>query len=193
MKNKVFGAWLRFAHRVIFARQLDFGIFFLNLFGDKKEARRLFAMLEHCAEHTLGRTVWDMLQAKKLDFVPRYENHDLKHALLGYRQEAPDEIRMQAFMFGNAGFSLFSIATFLMFIPWTPDVWLEMPYHYRCGRLTKPIGHWHIEKFAHRNLEELRLEIGLEEAREKAKLHKFGLRSRTFVPCPTIPYNKPPI
>ena len=32
-----------------------------------------------------------------------------------------------------------------------------------------------------------------ELAREKAKLHKFGLRSRTFVPCPTIPYNKPPI
>ena len=169
MKNKIIGAWLRFAHRVIFARQLDFGIFFLKLFGDKEEAKRLFALIENSAEGTLGRSVWDMLHAKHLDFVPSYENHDLKHALLGYRQEAPEEIRMQAFMFGNAGFSLFSIATFLMFILWTPDVWLEMPYHYRCGRLTKPIGHWHIEAFAHRDLEALRLEIGLEVAREQAR------------------------
>jgi hypothetical protein len=169
MKNKIISAWLRFAHRVIFARQLDFGIFFLKLFGDKKEAKRLFALIENSAEGTLGRSVWDMLHNKHLDFVPSYENHDLKHALLGYRQEAPEEIRMQAFMFGNAGFSLFSIATFLMFILWTPDVWLEMSYHYRCGSLTKPIGHWRIEAFAHRDLEALRLEIGLEAAREKAR------------------------
>ena len=169
MKSNIYGAWLRFAHRVIFARQLAFGVFFLNLFGDKKESRRLFESLEYCAEGTLGHSVWHMLHSKHLDFVPGQENHDLKHALLGYRQEAPEEMRMQAFMFGNAGFSLFSVSTYLSFIIWTPDVWRDLSYHYYCGRLTKPIGHWHIEAFAHRNLEELRLEIGLEEAREKAR------------------------
>ena len=163
------GAWLRFAHRVIFARQLAFGVFFLKLFGDKQASRRLFKSLEHCGVGTLGHSVWHMLHSRNRVFVPGHENHDLKHALLGYRQEAPEEMRMQAFMFGNAGFSLFSVITYLTFIIWTPDVWRDLHYHYYCGRFTKPIGHWHIETFAHRNLEELRLEIGLEAAREMAR------------------------
>ncbi len=182
MKNKIFCAWLRFAHRVVFVRQLNFGIFFLNLFGNKKAASRRLVALEHCAPGTLGRNIWDMLQANNLDFVPYYETHDLKHALLGYRQEAPDEIRMQAFMFGNAGFSLFSIGTFLLFVIWTPDVWSELLYHFRSGRLTKPIGHWQVEEVAHRDLEELRLEIGLEEAREKARNRNNRASTWSFSP-----------
>jgi hypothetical protein len=172
MKNKIFSAWLRFAHRVIFAWQLTFPVFLLNLIGNKKKVNDDLAILGTCAPGTLGRAVWDMMQANHLDFVPWYVNHDLKHALLGYPQQAPDEMRMQAFMFGNAGFSCFYVFIFLAFVIWTPDAWSSLPYHYRCGRLTKPIGHWRIEAFAHRDLEALRLEIGLEVAREQARLIK---------------------
>lgn len=162
---KFYSACLSFAHRVIFDRLLAFGIFFLNLFGDRQKAKAQMAMLENCAENTLGCAVLTMMRAKNLEFVPWYENHDLKHALLGFRQEAPQEICMQAFMFGNSGFSLFSVFTFLLFVIWTPDVWQELPYHYRCGRLTAPVGHWRIEDYAHRDLKALRLEISLERAR----------------------------
>lgn len=169
MKKQFLGAWLRFAHQEIFVRQLNIGIFFLNRFGDKKGATQRLKNLECCAPGTLGRAVWEMMHAKGLDFVPWYEEHDLKHALLGFRQYAPDEIRMQAFMFGNAGFSTFSVFTFLLFVAWTPDAWPDLRYHYRCGRLTAPVGHWRIADYAHRNLEELRREIGLEAARTKAR------------------------
>lgn len=170
MKIRFFSAWLRFAHRVIFVRQLNIGIFFLNLLGDKKAAKRRQDLLEHCAPGTLGRAIWEMLSEKNLDVVPWYEEHDMKHALLGFQQYAPDEIRMQAFMFGNAGFSAFSVLTFLLFVVWTPDVWPELAFHYRCGKRTAPIGHWRVEDYAHRDLEELRREIGLEEARRIAFL-----------------------
>ena len=112
MKNKIFGAWLSFAHRVIFAWQLAFPVFFLNLIGNKKKVNEDLAVLEQCASGTLGRAVWDMMRANHLDFVPWYVNHDLKHALLAYPQQAPDEMRMQAFMFGNAGFSCFYVFIF---------------------------------------------------------------------------------
>lgn len=169
MKSRLIGAWLRFAHRVIFARQLAFGVYFLRLFGDKAKSEQLLASLEQCVEGTLGHAIFHMLKARNYTFVPGQEGHDLKHALLGYRQEPPEEMRMQAFMFGNAGFSLFSVSTYLLFLIWTPDMWLDLSYHYRVGKLTLPIGSWKIEDLAHRNLLELRLEIGLEEAREKAR------------------------
>ena len=169
MPDKIYRAWLRFAHRVVFHQLLSLGIFFIRLFSDRKLAKSRYDLLINCPENTLGHAVLAMLKAKSLRFVPRYENHDLKHALLGFRQEAPQEICMQAFMFGNAGFSVFSVLTFLVFVVWTPDVWMELSYHYRCGRLTSTIGHWRIEDYAHRDLEELRKEIGLERARTVAK------------------------
>lgn len=57
---------------------------------------------------------------------------------------------------------------FLSFVIWTPEVWPELPYHYRVGRLTAPIGDWRLEDVADRDLEALRTEIGLEAARRQA-------------------------
>lgn len=168
MQNDIFRAWLRFAHRVLFARQLAFFVFFLNIFGHKKRVNEELSVLQYCAPGTLGQKIWEMMQANNLEFVPWYEHHDMKHALLGYPQHAPDEMRMQAFMFGNAGFSPFYVFIFAIFVIWTPDAWSSLSYHYRCGQYTAPIGGWRILDFAHRDLAELRLEIGLDAAKEKA-------------------------
>lgn len=160
--------WKHVSYRYIFPGQLRFGVFFLNLFGNRAYARALACSLEYCREGTLGRAIWLFLRARNFELVPWYERHDLKHVLLGYPPYPPGEIRMQAFMFGNAGFSVVHTLIFLSFVIWTPEVWPELPYHYRVGQLTKPIGHWTVEQYADRDLEELRLEIGLEAARRQA-------------------------
>lgn len=74
-------------------------------------------------------------------------------------------------MFGNAGFSIFVSFVFLMFVIWTPDVWPELPYHHRVGKLTEPNGDRKVEEVVHLDLGQLRQGIGLYEARKKAILN----------------------
>jgi hypothetical protein len=155
----------RIALRVLFPRQLAAGTFFLNLTGSRRRRRLLMAHLEQCPEGSLGRGVWLLLRQNGYEPVSRYEDHDLKHVLLGYRQEPEDEIRMQAFMFGNAGFSVFSVLTFLMFVVYTPGVWAELPFHYRSGALAAPIGHWTLETHGDCDLSDLQEQMQLEQAR----------------------------
>ncbi len=75
-------------HHVIFPAQLEFGVFFLKMFGRRRGTRTRFLALERCAEGTVGRAIWDMLDGMGPELVPYYERHDLKHVLLGYRPEA---------------------------------------------------------------------------------------------------------
>ncbi len=74
------------------------------------------------------------------------------------------------------------VVLFSMFAVWTPEVWLELPYHYRVGQLTARIGGWDIERFAHRQVAELRLEIGLEAAHEAARAEFLGGFARIALP-----------
>jgi ubiquinone biosynthesis protein Coq4 len=52
-----------------------------------------------------------------------FESHDLKHVLLGYEMTPVDEIRMQAFLFGNGCNSLVSFGFLLYGIILLPDQW----------------------------------------------------------------------
>lgn len=145
----------------MFPMQLELGAKILRFFGDQKRCDQLKLQLSTLPEGTIGKELFQMMEANSLSFVPWYEKHDLKHLILGYRQAAPDEMRMQAFMFGNSGFPFFITIVTCFFLIWTPDVWPELPRHYRAGKQVKPIGGIPIERIMHRNLEEFRREIGI--------------------------------
>lgn len=155
----------RIALRTLFPRQLAAGIFCLNLIGSKRRREALMARIEACPEGSVGREVWAMLRKNGHGLVTRYEDHDLKHVVLGYPQEPEDEIRMQAFMFGNAGFSVFSVLTFLIFVVYTPRVWGELPFHYRIGALAGPVSDLQLESHAECQVAALRAQFNLEQAR----------------------------
>jgi ubiquinone biosynthesis protein Coq4 len=169
---------LRCFHTVIFPKVLAFGVFFMKLFGDKHYCKQLKISLLQYPPGTVGHEMLCFFERYGFDFVPYYEKHDLKHVLLGYDATAPDEMRMQAFMFGNAGFRPFIKLFTIIFLIWTPDVWRELPYHFLIGRFTKPIGGLRVEDLAHRDLQEVRNEIGLMEAIWKADLLMKGLRAQ---------------
>ncbi len=152
---------LYFFHEVIFPAQLEFGTKILRFFGDQKKYDRLQIQISELPDGTIGKELHRMMEKNGINFVPWYEKHDLKHLVLGYLPTAPDEMRMQAFMFGNAGFSVFSIFTFSIFLIWTPDVWHDLPRHFRLGKKCKPIGGLKIEEVMYRNLEGFRREIGI--------------------------------
>ncbi|GAA3954370.1 Coq4 family protein [Hymenobacter algoricola] len=135
---------------------------FWRLYGAQHVQNRL-ATLQSLPPGTLGRGVADLLGRHHLQLIPHYENHDLKHVLLGYDMTPEDELKLKAFMFGNGDCSITCLG-FLALALLTPELWPELRAHYRRGRRTLPVLRWSLQALADRNLEALRAEIGFYEA-----------------------------
>jgi hypothetical protein len=115
----------------------------------------------------VGHALVAFLDAHGHRLVPGYERHDLKHVLLGYSTSPPDEMRMQAFMTGNAGFGRESLMA-LCFLPWTPDAWPSLPRHYVAGRYAARAGGRDVAATAPESLADLQRQLGLDEAFRRA-------------------------
>ncbi|SFQ74534.1 hypothetical protein [Hymenobacter arizonensis] len=118
---------------------------------------------------TLGRAVADGLHCHGFQLIPNYENHDLKHALLGYGMTPEEELRMQAFMLGNGNRSPTCFGA-LLFAVLMPELWANLLVHYRQGKLVSPVFRWSLVDYAAKDLENLRQEIGLYAARNQQKV-----------------------
>lgn len=110
---------------------------------------------------TVGRAVADLLAAHRLQLIPRYENHDLKHVLLGYGMTPDDELKLKAFMLGNGDWSLPSLGLSLLVVL-TPERWPLLWQHYQRGRRTPSIVNWKLADYAAHNLADLRQQLGLQ-------------------------------
>lgn len=62
--------------------------------------------LENCKEGTIGHEILQILKAHDLKVIPKFEDHDLKHLILGYGMSSIDEIKMQMYLLGNGNYSL---------------------------------------------------------------------------------------
>jgi ubiquinone biosynthesis protein Coq4 len=119
--------------------------------------------LQQLPPGTLGRGVADILARHNLQLIPHYQNHDLKHVLLGYDMTSEDELKLKAFMLGNGDHSITCFG-FLALAVLTPELWPELKKHYRHGRRTLPIRHWQLTQYAALNVEQLRHNIGFHES-----------------------------
>lgn len=149
---------------IIFPGQLTIAVAVLNFFGDTRGCKTLMQKMALQPENTLGNVLYKIMARNAVELVPWYKEHDMKHALLGYKMEAPDEMRMQCFMWGNAGFSLVTTVITLFFIIWTPEMWPDARYHYRAGKLVKNVTRYRLEESIFLDLSEIREEIQLEKA-----------------------------
>ena len=62
--------------------------------------------LKNSPEGTVGRDLYLLLKNHNYKLIPKFENHDLKHLILGYDMHTIDEIRMQMFLLGNGNQTL---------------------------------------------------------------------------------------
>jgi hypothetical protein len=106
---------------------------------------------------TVGREVSEMLDKFGYELIPQFENHDLKHLLLGYQMTIEDEVRMQAFLVGNGNHSL-PCYIFLSLGLFMPEIWKDMMMEYKKGKDTKPVYFLTLENTKNNNLLELRNE-----------------------------------
>lgn len=110
----------------------------LNLVRDPAPWPTL-AELRAYPEGSLGREVAAYLDARKLPFKVRYENHDAIHCVLDYETNIRGEMELQAFMWANrasspAGRVLFVVGGLLL-----PEQWRAMRAAFRRGERAAPI------------------------------------------------------
>lgn len=145
--------------RTIIKLSFDFSILVIEFFSDMKPYKEKVASLRTLEEETLGKEIANCLDRYELNLVPKFESHDLKHVLLGYKMTPEDEIRMQAFMIGNGNYSIPSFSILIFGAILLPDLWKVFYNDFKKGKNTIAISNWQIEEYATRNLNELRKEL----------------------------------
>ncbi|MEP0265408.1 hypothetical protein [Dokdonia sp.] len=165
--------------RKIIKQSFDFSVSIIEFFSSMEPYKEKVSELRKLEPGTLGKEIATCLDLHQLTLVPTYESHDLKHVLLDYKMTAEDEIRMQAFMIGNGNYSIPSFAILIFGVVLLPDLWLTFYSDYKKGKRSIQISEWTIEKYAHRNLIELRAEIIKPIGKQKPiidmkRITKFG-------------------
>ena len=117
-------------------------------------------MLRDMKRGTVGRAVADLIDAHGYKLIPKFEDHDLKHVVLGYDMTRGDEIRMQAYLLGNGNRTL-PCLLFLMNGLLYPPIWKDLIAHYRLGKIGKSIFDLRLDECLHRELKEVKAEYGM--------------------------------
>ena len=91
---------------------------------------------------TLGKDLVIMLDKNKLDLLPYYVKHDIKHILLEYDTTAEGEVCLQCFMLGNGHIS-FPVAATVGFGFFTmPEYWPLFITAFKRGRKSATLDNW---------------------------------------------------
>ncbi len=118
------------------------GIGSVACFYNRSSLERRAACLKRYPPGTLGKDISDCLLQHGLRELPYYQDHDLKHVLLGFAMTPVDEIRLQAFMIGNGNYSFAAFALFGLGALLLPDEWPAFYRDYLHGKAALPIRSW---------------------------------------------------
>ena len=115
--------------------------------------------LQQMPKNTLGNDLYQFLEIKKLDLLPYYAKHDIKHILLGYDTTDEGEVCLQCFMLGNKHISFPVAATVLYGFFTMPEYWSKFIIAYNRGAKCKSIRHWNWFLLLEENTAQLKQKI----------------------------------
>jgi len=98
--------------------------------------------LKHFQKGTLGNDLINFLETNKLQLLPHYAKHDIKHILLQYETTDDGEVCLQCFMLGNGHLSFPVAATVLYGLVTMPEHWKKFRTAYKRGKNSSPIANW---------------------------------------------------
>ena len=104
------------------------------VFSDEKLVEADTILLVDCKKNTLGKALVNCLQKHKLQLVPIFKSHDVKHILIGYKMTIVDEILLQCYMIGNGNKSPVSIGIAALGLHF-PHLYKQMLWHYHQGKM----------------------------------------------------------
>jgi hypothetical protein len=112
--------------------------------------------LRRLPKGTLGKAVADFMDFHQQKFIPKAENHDVKHVLLGYGTSPEEEVRMQVYLIGNGNYTLPTIMFAALGI-FMPELWPQLIMDYKNGRANPSIFNLTLKENQYSEIDTLRL------------------------------------
>jgi len=96
-------------------------------------------------KESLGYALGIFLKENQLALIPRFEDHDVFHVLLGYAPTVVEESKMQFCLLGSGKRSLYVLGTCA--IAWLafPEYWSGFKTAWRRGKQLRRFHHWYFE------------------------------------------------
>lgn len=88
---------------------------------------------------TVGKEMFRFFMDNKLDLMPYYEKHDIKHVVLGYPPDEAGEVCLQCFMLANGRVTLPVVFSVLIGFTIMPDKWHTFKKAWKRGRATRSL------------------------------------------------------
>lgn len=126
---------------------------------DMKKMDNLHNSLRQLPEGSTGKVVADLLDERNFRLIPKFPNHDLKHAVLDYQMKMEDEIKMQAYLVGNGNYT-WPCLLFLSLGIFRPKIWKELIVHYNQGKHSPNIFNLNLMDVIHTPIKDLQIEFG---------------------------------
>lgn len=119
-----------------------------------------YRSLEH---GTIGKELISYMDANAIPFKPNLVRHDLKHIVLGYKMNMPDELRIHAFLIGNRCFNPMAMIYLFLCIAIVPEIIPTLKKDFYRGRKSICLRKIHFEKHITENLDQFQKSWGLEQ------------------------------
>ena len=113
---------------------------------------------------TLGKDLVVYLDERKLQLLPYYAKHDIKHILLQYDTNDEGEVCLQCFMLGNGHLSFPVAATVLYGFVTMPEYRAKFKRAYKRGKGCEAIAQWDWFSLLHLPTQQLINKINTHEA-----------------------------
>jgi len=147
---------------------------FLNLFRRPKTFPYELNELRDFPRGTLGAETALFLDKRNMDFLPKYETHDLVHTLLGYDATTTGELRLQAFMCGNGTASFAGRVLFLVGLIFIPKIWRNTGRDIARGKKAERIFGDQLVSLLNQDIDDLRQMYNIESACGRMRLDSRG-------------------
>ncbi len=108
---------------------------------------------------SLGKTLYLALKKQHINLKTNLIRHDLKHILLGYTMNMPDELRIHAFLMGNRCYNPMAILYMLICVPLVPEIIPTLKKDFKRGRKTPTLKKTDLQFFALENVEVCRKKL----------------------------------
>lgn len=131
----------------------------LNVFRSPEEWPYSLEELGRMDEGSLGNELFWFLNSRSLGYLPKYEIHDCYHTLLGYGTTVTEELKLQAFMWGNKNSTFAGRVLLILGCIVFPAKYVLFQVELSRGKLCVPLKPINVTDILSRKLTDLRKEL----------------------------------